>query len=61
MGILSIDDSRRQEDMAQLSQLIADGRLKPVIDRIYELEDTADAFRHAIGGHVRGKIVISVP
>jgi len=32
----------------------------PVIDRTYPLSETADAMRYVEGGHVGGKVVISV-
>jgi NADPH:quinone reductase-like Zn-dependent oxidoreductase len=47
-------------DLATLSDMIAAGRVRPVIDRTYALAETADAFRHLATGHARGKIVIAV-
>jgi NADPH:quinone reductase-like Zn-dependent oxidoreductase len=46
-------------DLATLRELSEAGKLKPVIDRRYELADAADAFRH-LGGHARGKVVLTV-
>lgn len=46
--------------MAKLSELVETGRLKPIIDRCYPLEKTADAFRYLEAGHARGKVVIEV-
>jgi len=47
-------------DMLVLNELVATGKLKPVIDRRYPLHQTADALRYLGEGHARGKIVIDV-
>jgi NADPH:quinone reductase-like Zn-dependent oxidoreductase len=47
-------------DMADLGELLESGKVKPVIDRRYELSEIADAFRYLGEGHARGKIVVSV-
>ena len=47
-------------DMLVLNELVAAGKLKPVIDRRYPLHQTADALRYLGEGHARGKIVIDV-
>ena len=49
-----------QADLRLLAQLIADGKLTPVIDRCYELCDGADALRYLEDGHARGKVLITV-
>jgi NADPH:quinone reductase-like Zn-dependent oxidoreductase len=33
---------------------------KPVIDRIYSLDDTPEACRYLESGHARGKVVITM-
>ena len=47
-------------DLEALGELVESGNVTPVIDRRYELSDTADALRYIGEGHARGKIVISV-
>jgi NADPH:quinone reductase-like Zn-dependent oxidoreductase len=47
-------------DLAELVELLAAGRLVPVIDQRYPLAQTAEAFRHLEAGHPRGKIVLTV-
>jgi NADPH:quinone reductase-like Zn-dependent oxidoreductase len=47
-------------DMEILRELLETGKVKPVVDRKYELADAADAFRYLGEGHARGKIVVTV-
>ena len=49
-----------QEDLRFIGELIADGKLTPVIDRCYKLSEGADALRHVENGHARGKVLIIV-
>ena len=60
-GALTIDASLRAKDLAQLRDMLASGQLKPVIDRTFALDDTAEAIRYVEQHHVRGKVVITVP
>jgi NADPH:quinone reductase-like Zn-dependent oxidoreductase len=50
----------RGEDLKFLSELSAAGRLKPVIDRCYLLEQVAEAHRYVDLGHKRGSAAITV-
>ncbi|MHB1454735.1 MAG: NAD(P)-dependent alcohol dehydrogenase [Saccharofermentanales bacterium] len=47
-------------DLSFIIGLVEDGKLIPVIDRIYPLAETADAMRYLSGGHALGKVVIKV-
>jgi NADPH:quinone reductase-like Zn-dependent oxidoreductase len=47
-----------QEDLAQLANLVVEGKVTPVIERTHPLEDTADAVDHVGLGHAQGKVVI---
>jgi len=47
-------------DLAVLSDLLETGKVKPVVERRYELVEVADALRYMGEGHARGKIVIGV-
>ena len=50
----------KQEDLAALTELVAAGTLRAVIDRTYPLIEAPDAIRHLAEGHAAGKIVITV-
>jgi len=48
------------KDLAYINGLYESGKLKPVIDGPYKLEEVAEAFRHFGKGEHKGKIVITV-
>jgi NADPH:quinone reductase-like Zn-dependent oxidoreductase len=52
--------SHGQADMVVLKGLLEAGSIRPVIDRTYPLEQTADAVAYMERGHARGKVVITV-
>jgi len=48
------------EDLVTLTELMEAGKIMPVIDRRYPLDETAQAIRYFEEGHTRGKIVITM-
>ncbi|CAN5720164.1 NADP-dependent oxidoreductase [soil metagenome] len=49
------------DDLALLGRYADEGRLRPVIDRVYPLEQVREAHDQSESGRVRGKIVLRVP
>jgi NADPH:quinone reductase-like Zn-dependent oxidoreductase len=47
-------------DLAEMNDLIADGRVRPHVERTYSMEEAASAFEHLEDGHVRGKLVLRI-
>jgi NADPH:quinone reductase-like Zn-dependent oxidoreductase len=45
--------------LERLTSLVDDGRLVPVIERTFSLNDMPMAMRHLVSGHARGKLVIT--
>lgn len=45
-------------DLGYLLNLASDGVIKPVIEKYFPAESTAEAMKYAAGGHARGKVVI---
>jgi NADPH:quinone reductase-like Zn-dependent oxidoreductase len=52
--------SMKAEHLLTLSELIASGKVTPVIDRTFPLGDVAEAIGYVGSGRARGKVAISV-
>ena len=57
LGILA---KLNQRDLTFVGELIATGKVTPVIDKRYKLSEISDAIRHVETGHARGKVVITI-
>ena len=49
-----------QDDLTLLGELVATGKLKPIIGGRYSLSDASDAVREVEEGHARGKVIIDI-
>lgn len=48
------------DDLTFLGQLVQEGRLKPLIDRCYPLEEITEAHRYVDSGRKRGSVVLTI-
>ena len=51
---------RNQKDLLAITELCESGKVIPVIDRTYPLEEVPEALRYLGEGHAKGKVVIRV-
>ena len=59
IGILRWDPNNK-DDLRYLIALFESGKIKPVIDKVYELGQVPEALRYLEAGHNKGKLVIKV-
>jgi len=52
--------AERQEDLILVRELMEAGKIRPVVDRTFPLEQVAEAHRYAEGGAKMGSVVISL-
>ena len=57
---LSVLGEFNQADMETLRDLMATGRVVPVVDRTFPLADTAEAIAYVETGRARGKVIVIV-
>ena len=48
-----------QQDLTTVGDLMAAGKVTPVIDKRYRLSEVREAFRYMETGHARGKVIIT--
>jgi NADPH:quinone reductase-like Zn-dependent oxidoreductase len=46
--------------MAELTQLVERGQLRPLLERTFELQEAAKAIDHVADGHARGKVAVTI-
>lgn len=60
---MSVDDGRPRmlmSDLEKLVRLASAGSLRPVIDRMYPLEQIVEAHRYVDKGHKQGNVLVTV-
>jgi NADPH:quinone reductase-like Zn-dependent oxidoreductase len=53
-------NSENHEDLLALKELVESGKVTPVVDRTYTLDDAPEAIRYVQQGRARGKVAIRV-
>jgi NADPH:quinone reductase-like Zn-dependent oxidoreductase len=48
------------EHLGELAKLVDAGRLRPVVSRVFALEQARETYELGLRGHMRGKIVLRV-
>jgi NADPH:quinone reductase-like Zn-dependent oxidoreductase len=59
MGLMFWWKPFNRDDLHQVEELIAAGKVRPVIDRRYPLSEIVDALKWVNDGHAQGKVVIT--
>ncbi|KAH7108478.1 zinc-binding dehydrogenase-domain-containing protein [Auriculariales sp. MPI-PUGE-AT-0066] len=50
----------KEQELLQLAQWMEEGKLKPVVDSVFEFDDVLNAYEKLMGGHAKGKVVVRV-
>ena len=50
----------RGGDLEKVNALVEAGKLRPIIEKVFPLEQVGEAHRKSETGHVRGKLVIKI-
>lgn len=59
-NVLTGTAPEKKQDVEFLLSLLAEGKLRVVIDKVYALEDIADAYAHVDSGHKKGNCIIQI-
>ena len=55
-----LPSKENHQELLDVTALVEEGKLTPVIDRTYTLAEVAEGVRHVEQGHARGKAVVTV-
>lgn len=50
----------KKKDLGVLKELLETNKIVPVIDKTYELNETAEAIRYIENGHAKGKVIVKI-
>jgi NADPH:quinone reductase-like Zn-dependent oxidoreductase len=60
-GIFMREDATRKDELTEIADLVADGRIKVNVETILPLSEARQAQELSQTGHAKGKIVLTVP
>ena len=55
-----LNSKSNTEDLKQILQLVNESKIKPIIEKVYPLNEAIEAFKTFEQGHSKGKIVIQI-
>ena len=58
--MLSLSAKGKADDLAFVVDLVAKGKIKPLIEKSYPFDQTGEAMTYILAGHAKGKIVIQL-
>ncbi len=51
---------KQNKDLAYIGELVAEGKVRPAIDRVCKLDEVPEALKYFEEGHVKGKLVVTM-
>jgi NADPH:quinone reductase-like Zn-dependent oxidoreductase len=58
--LTSMISKESAEDLAELTELVEQGQVRPLLERTFDLQEAAKAIDHVADGHARGKVAITI-
>ncbi len=58
--LTSMISKESAEDLAELTRLVEQDQIQPMLERTFELQEAAMAIDHVAAGHARGKVAITI-
>ena len=58
--VLTVVMHKANQGLSMMNELFRSGKVKPVIDKCFPFNETAQAFRYFGEGHFKGKVVVTV-
>jgi len=58
--LLMMQAKPRGGELEKISALIEAGKIRPVVEKVFALEQIVEAHRLSEAGHVRGKLVVKI-